>query len=123
MFFVKLILELFPFIWECFFGNKIPKDTPKESETKEKNSGSVSILKKILGTVQHNRKVALCLIILLSFSLFLNYYFGNRIIALAREDGVRKNDDNRPTLSQPIDRTAYYNNLVLHLEYTYQASK
>lgn len=123
MFLIKLILDLFPFIWECFFGNKIPKEPPKDGDEKAKEKDhpfAVRILKKLLKAIQHSQRVALGLILLLVFSLILNYYFGNRIIALVREDTTRRGDEILRTELVVEDPKAFYNELIVHLEDTYQ---
>lgn len=123
MFFVKLIFELVPFIWECFFGKKIPKEPPSSTSKKEKDLAlSVGLLKKLLHWIQTSRKVALGVVLLLVASLFLNYYFGNRIIALARDENRERPVGSNPAITQPEDNSHYYENLLSHLEATYQST-
>lgn len=123
MFLIKLILDLFPFIWECFFGNKIPKKPPKDDGTDEKDKDhpfAVRVLKKLLHSIQNSQRLAMALILLLILSIVLNYYFGNRILALVREDTTRRGDEILRTEQIVEDPRAYYVELIIHLEEVYQ---
>lgn len=120
----KLLLDLGPFIWECFFGKKIPKEELKEEAEKDKKeAASIGFLRKILQVIQNSHRVALLLVLLLAVSVFLNYHFVGKIFVLIREEASRRETRPSAVSTQPMERSAYYEQLVQHLNNTYQSGE
>lgn len=127
----KLLWEVFPFLWECFFGKKITKETPPsangilnaqgDGEDKQE-SITVRILKVIVGSVQSSRRSALALIVLFFVSIAFNYHFFNMILAIKRDEAGKEVVTAPP---DPVPPRAerdheYYEHLINHLRTTYK---
>lgn len=124
MIFWKLLLDVFPFIWECLFGKKLPKEDGKEESGKDdKENKATTAVKGLLAKIQSSPRLALGLILLLAGSLFLNYHFAERIIVLSREETREHKDRPNEVPTLPVPREAYYEKLVEHLHSTYHSGE
>ena len=118
-----MLLYIFPFIWECFFGKKLPKDDAKEKEgNKDEENPAVAFLRKLLHKIQTDSRFAMGSLIILGVSLFFNYHLIGRVLVLSREAPPKPEVD-VPPIVQPAEQSAYYDHLVDHLNKTYNTGK
>ncbi len=127
----KILLEVFPFLWECFFGKKMSKDEPPstngttdvgEDGKAKTESMSLRFLKLMLSAVQGSKRIALSLIVMFFISMALNYHLVNRVVAITRDESNKEvvTTPIDPIVGKPIDEYKYYNHLINHLRTTYE---
>lgn len=128
----KILIEVFPFLWECFFGKKLHKEEPppktgnsnvKDKDNPEEEKVSVKGLKAFIKTFNKSPKIAAAVILFLLVSLFANYHLIGRIVAITRDE-IGKHVVTTPTVSptptKPKEDSDYYNHLLEHLRTTYE---
>ena len=127
----KILIEVFPFLWECFFGKKLNKEEPPpktgNSDVKDKNTpgeekASVKGLKAFIRTFNKSPKLAALVITILAVSLVANYHFIGRIVAITRDELGKRvvTTPVSPTPTLPKADSDYYNHLLEHLRSTYE---
>lgn len=127
----KILLEVFPFLWECFFGKKMTKEEPpstngngnsKEGDKDKEEKASVKGFKAFINAFNKSKRLAASIIFMLLISLLLNYHLVNRVIAITRDESNKEvvAAPVTPPATRPLDEQDYYNHLVNHLRSTYE---